>query len=282
MSTNHSKLFGIGRQIVVISSIIIIIVAAMVGLAWYYYNPTTTTTTTATTTTQTTTATSTPFSMAVTTRPLKPASVQESTLGMLGMVGQRCIFLVSIKELSASGSKEPVQISAVNEEKMADVKVYPSKISAGEVAGVTVIPNAGSIDKNLTITIIGERGGLIQKETASVEVIDWEDTIGPTAADMRDRFIPWLAANYPQFNISSETLWEGTIVNPRILVVMHYIFLSEEWEMYVTWHVMIPPNDWAKIYLRHRFNETRPSYAFEISSVEGQDQPHAIEVPDWV
>lgn len=274
MYTNHSKLFGIGRQIVVISSIIIIIVAAMVGLAWYYHNPTTTTTTSTTTSTQ--------FSLIVTTRPLKPASVEEDTLGMLGMVGQRCIFLVSIKELSASGSKEPVQISAVNEEKMADVKVYPLKISTGEVTEVTVIPNAGSIDKNLTITITGERGGLIQKETAFVEVIDWEDTIGPTAADMRDRFIPWLAANYPQFNISSETMWEGTIVNPRILVVMHYIFLSEEWEIYVTWHVMTPPNDWTKIYLRHRFNETRSSYAFEISSVEGQDQPHAIEVPDWV
>ncbi len=61
-----------------------------------------------------------------------------------------------------------------------------------------------------------------------------------------------------------------------------YIFLSEEWEMYVTWHVMIPPYDWARIYLRHRYNQTAPTYAFEISSVQEQAEPQAIEVPDWV
>jgi len=99
---------------------------------------------------------------------------------------------------------------------------------------------------------------------------------------MRDKFIPWLAANYPEFGITSETEWTGTVVNPNFLVVMHYIFFSEDWEMYVEWHVTIPPDDYARIYLRHRFTEARPSYAFEISSVEAQEEPHAIEVPDWV
>jgi hypothetical protein len=34
--------------------------------------------------------------------------------------------------------------------------------------------------------------------------------------------------------------------------------------------------------LRHRFNATAPSYAFEISSVQEQTEPQAIDVPDWV
>jgi hypothetical protein len=82
--------------------------------------------------------------------------------------------------------------------------------------------------------------------------------------------------------ISSETVWIGTIVNPRILVVMHYMFYSENWEMYVTWHVMIPPYDWTKIYLRPRFTETQSTMAFEISSVQGEDEPYSIELPNWV
>ena len=282
MIENRKSLFGIGKLVAIIFVVATIISAAIVGFTWSYFNPTstTTTTTTSTTTTTTTTTSSTPFSMIVMTRPKQPASVEEG-MGMLGSVGQKCIFLVSIIDQASSGSGS-VQISALNEENMADVQVNPSRINAGQIAEVIVVPKTESVGKNLTITITGARNGLVQKETTKVEVIDWEDTLGPEAAEMRDKFIPWLAANYPQFNITSETKWEGTIVNPRILVVMHYIFLSDEWEMYVTWHVMIPPSDWVKVYLRHRSNETSSSYAFEISSIEGGDAPHPIEIPDWV
>jgi len=106
--------------------------------------------------------------------------------------------------------------------------------------------------------------------------------LGELAAEMRDKFVPWLASNHPELGITSETEWIGTIVNPGILVVMHYMFYSEDWEMYVTWHVMIPPYDWTKIYLRSRFTETQSSNAFEISSVQGEEEPHSIELPDWV
>jgi hypothetical protein len=95
-------------------------------------------------------------------------------------------------------------------------------------------------------------------------------------------FVVWLAKKHPELAITNKTIWTGTVVNPRVLVVTHYMFLSEEWEMYVTWHVMIPPYDWAKIYLRHRFDNTAPTYAFEISSIQGQAEPVAIEIPDWV
>lgn len=90
------------------------------------------------------------------------------------------------------------------------------------------------------------------------------------ATEIRDRFIPWLATNHPEFGITSENEWTETIVRPHIAVVMFYLFFSEDWEMGVSWHVMIPPHDWARIYLRHRFVEVQPSYAFEISSLDAQ------------
>ena len=65
-------------------------------------------------------------------------------------------------------------------------------------------------------------------------------------------------------------------------VEMFYTFFSEEWEMGVSKHVMIPPDDWAKIYLRHRFTEASPSYAFKISSLEAKEEPYAIDPPQSV
>ena len=119
-------------------------------------------------------------------------------------------------------------------------------------------------------------------KTIMIEVLAGVDGLAVDAVQMRDQFILWLTLNHPGLGITNETEWSGTIVNPRILVVMHYLFFSDDWEMYVTWHVTIPPHDWTRIYLRQRFAELRPSYAFEVSSVMHHAPPHAIDVPDWV
>jgi hypothetical protein len=56
----------------------------------------------------------------------------------------------------------------------------------------------------------------------------------------------------------------------------------EEWEMGVRWHVMIPPYDWAEIYLRHRHTEISPSLAFKIPSLDAQDAPEVVDPPESV
>lgn len=107
-----------------------------------------------------------------------------------------------------------------------------------------------------------------------------EDPMGALAAEIRDRFIPWLAANHPEFDLTNETEWVGVMIRPHHMVVMFYLFFSEEWEMGVSWHVMIPPHDWARIYLRNRSIDAQPSYAFEISSLDAQEEPHDVDPKD--
>jgi hypothetical protein len=155
-------------------------------------------------------------------------------------------------------------------------------ITIGEVAELSVTPTQDNVGKNITITLEAERQGLRETKIITTEVIEGEDTLQPETTSIKNKFTGWLAENHPELDIKNDTSWTCTIVNPRILVVMHYMFLSEDWEMYVTWHVMIPPYDWARIYLRHRYNETAPTFAFEISSIQGQTLPQPIEVPDWV
>jgi hypothetical protein len=219
----------------------------------------------------------TPFSIDVINR---PASFGET---LYSIPNQTCLFLVTVEENDSTHDQEAVSLSAASLD--CEITIFPQAIAHGQVAEVTVIPPETSVGKNLTVTIQGERNGVKQTETVTFEVIqaeDREETLGPKAAELRETFTQWLSTVHPELGITSGTAWTGTVVNPMILVVMHYMFLSENWEMYVTWHVMIPPYDWAKIYLRHRFNATSPSFAFEISSVQGQTTPIAIEVPDWV
>ncbi len=61
---------------------------------------------------------------------------------------------------------------------------------------------------------------------------------------------------------------------------MFYLFFSEDWEIGISWHVTIPPHDWTRIYLRHRTTELQPSFAFEISSRDAQETPHAVDLAD--
>ncbi len=210
----------------------------------------------------------------------RPASFDDM---LYSIPNQKCLFLVFFEENQTSSGSKAVNISATAPN--CEVTIVPRAITHGQVAEVTVVPTEVDVGKNVTVTIQGERNGVKQTKTVTFKVIEAEDreeTLGPEAVVMRSKFTQWLSANHPELGITNETAWVGTVVNPRILVVMHYMFLSEDWEMYVTWHVMIPPYDWARIYLRHRFNATASVYAFEISSVQGQVEPQAIEVPDWV
>ena len=248
-----------------IALILIIVIATVAGI-WYY--------------TQSVPEVSpASFSMEVISRPINPMK-GERDIPMV-MPKQRIVFLVIIEENgNGNGYGEAVEISA--SVPGATVSIDNPAIKPGQVAEVIVIPDQASTNKILTITFSGDRSGFRQTVTVDVEVLDLDDDLSEIAEVMRDKFVPWLAVNHPEFGISGETYWTGTIVNPGILVVMHYIFHSENWEMYVTWHVTIAPYDWTRIYLRPRFTETCSTMAFEISSVEGEEEPHSIELPDWV
>jgi len=177
-----------------------------------------------------------------------------------------------------SGKGKVVNLSA--KASVSAVTVEPQAITLGQVAEVTVIPDEASIGGTVMVTILGERGGLEKTETVTVEVRQGEDLLAPTAEQIRDRFIPWLAGNYPELGITNKTEWTGTTVHPHMPVVMFYLFFSADWEMGVSWH-WEKGLSWARIYLRHRFTEVSPSYAFKISAWTEEDaEPYATDLED--
>lgn len=219
-------------------------------------------------------------------KPAAPFSMQVFPEYMMDTIpGQRCVFLVTVAdEGEGSGEGLAVNIEASAPESV--VTVIPQAITPGQVAEVIVIPEVAVIPeagKNVTVSVEGEREDLTHTVTVILTVnmpMVPIDELAATATEIRDLFIPWLDANHPELSITSETEWTGTIVRPHIVVVMFYLFFSDEWEMGVSWHVMIPPHDWARIYLRYRTTELHPSLAFEITSRDAQDEPHAIDPKD--
>lgn len=228
---------------------------------------------------------------------------------------QKCVFLVKIiDEGSGYGKGEAVNISTIELDMLSDtvVTVDPPAIVPGQVGEVTVIPGKGNggedpnilrsivsedvsrpgdpnsliiepnepfEDKSLRITIMAERQGLTRTETVTVNVTQGEDNLAALASEYQDRFIPWLTENYPELGITEETEWIGTIIRPHIVVVMYYLFFSEDWEMGLRWHVMIPPYDFAEIYLRRRDTNLSSTHAFKIYSLDAQDEPQVVDLP---
>jgi hypothetical protein len=195
------------------------------------------------------------------------------------IAGQHFVFLVTITD-EGQECELPVRISATAPG--AEVVIYQQDIFEGQVAEVVVIPAQASIGQTIEVTITGDRGSLTDEKVVSFDVVEGEDDRQGDAGALLDRFVSWLATNHPELGITEDTAWNGTMVSPVWLVVSHYLFFSEEWEVHISWHIMVPPYDWAKSDLRHRFDELEPSYAFEISSVNATSEPVPTEVPETV
>jgi len=169
-----------------------------------------------------------------------------------------------------------------------DRGIRPSQLESGISRGVPIPddPNRPDIepdepieDETLTILIVAEREGLIRNQPVTVNVTQGKDEFAALASDYRERFVTWLAENYKGLGITEETEWSGTLIRPNIVVVMYYLFFSEQWEMGLRWHVTIPPYDYAEIYLRRRDTNLSSTRAFKIFSLDAQDEPQVVALP---
>lgn len=186
--------------------------------------------------------------------------------------GQFLVLMVDATSADAS----PITITASADGRA--LPVTPSALAPGDVAEFDVEIMPGDAGTTLQIDVRGERGGLV--DTASLNLSVAPDPGEPpleTAVEVRDQFVRWLATQHPELGINEATAWRASVARPIWLVVSYYTFTTDTWEMGVRWHVMIPPHDWAEIYLRERYAETSPSLAWKIDSRSTPDQtPYAV------
>lgn len=189
---------------------------------------------------------------------------------------QRVILLVTA---SGTASDGPVAIRATAGGER--VEVEPAELEPGKVGEVTVVPAAITGEHDLIVTITATRDDVVQTEERTIPLVEGTDSEAATARGNLARFTGWLGESRPELGISDGTEWQGT-PGSWVLVVTHYIFVSDAWELDMAWHVMMPPDDWIRINLRHRWTETTPSIAFEIPSAAGIGGPREIAPDDAV
>jgi hypothetical protein len=172
--------------------------------------------------------------------------------------------------VAASAGIAIASSTTVAENEVVEIRLYGDGIPVGTVVTVTVDARRGEETHSATT------------EATITEPVTMPDDRLETGIEMRNLFLPWLIAEHPELGIAADTAWTATALRPHILEVSFYMFQSAEWELVVWWHVMIPPYDWTRMYLRHRFTETAPSFGAEISSRAGGDAPHAMLPPEEV
>jgi len=89
--------------------------------------------------------------------------------------------------------------------------------------------------------------------------------------------VAWLETEHPEFGTFDGLPFYTYFTYPGILVVEHWTFMYEAWEMRICWHVMIPPHDWSMIWLRRR-GELEPRIA---ARRESDGTTYEIPIDDY-
>jgi len=194
----------------------------------------------------------------------------------MAIPGSGYCFLVRVTESGeASGGLATIDATAT---KAVVSKIVPSQLAPGVVGEVWVIADPATTEVTGSVTITATRDGVTREATRTLPVFPMEGERAGDAQPHFDAWVGWLADAHPELGITPATTWEPVFVS-TLLVVSHYSYWSEDWEVTIAWHNMIPPHDWTDVFLRRRGEETGYSLAFRRDSVAGQTEPRAIEPP---
>ena len=157
----------------------------------------------------------------------------------------------------------------------------PSTVPAPDAVGevwVTIDPDDGTEETVATLELTVRHGGadpVDGVEQRSILVYPQTDSRAEIAQQYFDFWVGWLASEHPELGITASTEWEATYVS-ALLIVSKYAYWSDEWEMVVTWHEMVPPNDFTEVYLRRRDSELAYSLSFRQESFSANSTPHQV------
>ncbi len=201
---------------------------------------------------------------------------EEPVESRVAIPGEKVSFLVVV----TSAASDAVSVTATaTGAHISDIK--PAELKPGVVGEVWLTPDATESEATAHIAITLTRGTMVKTVERTVKVAPMLDERAKDAQPYFELWVDYLIKQHPELGITSQTKWDPTFVS-TFLVVSHYAYYSDEWEMKVCWHNMIPPYDWTEVYLRHRGTEWKPSLDFKIDSVSGKTAPYATTPPDAV
>jgi hypothetical protein len=173
-----------------------------------------------------------------------------------------------------------------------DVSVYTNKsievdftirqVSDYCYVDIFLYPNQSHLNTNILVTLSVTISNHISQESSIVSIVDWSSSLTFEDEEILNCFTCYLIENFTNFDQAENDSIEFMGNIPQILVVSHYLFRTENWEICLSKHVTIAPHDWVKIYLRSR-DSFLPTYAWKIDSWSSLNHTiYEIDPPDTI
>lgn len=171
-----------------------------------------------------------------------------------------------------------------------EVVFIPERIDDGATVAevwLEVPDDAGALvrdeEQPITVEVAATAPGGDEATTSfTATLVAGVDDLASTARELVTLFLPELARRVDGVPTDVDALGDGTPL-AGLLVVSHYAWFVDDWEIDLSWHVMIAPDDWSEVVLRPR-DAAHPTRAFRISSwstalAEGSAQIEEIPPP---
>jgi hypothetical protein len=170
--------------------------------------------------------------------------------------------LVLIMASGAAGSE--IALTATTDLAGASVRTQPAAVKPGEAAEVWITIPEVAEEVPFAVTITGQRGAATQTVSVEGSAVPGTDSEQPMALDIADVFLKELTGKVDGLPADRSGLVRGTPV-AGLLVVTHYAWFTDAYEINLAWHIMVAPDDWAELSLRPRGALT-PTKAYRLSS----------------
>ncbi|MFA6569932.1 MAG: hypothetical protein WCT77_01710 [Bacteroidota bacterium] len=137
-----------------------------------------------------------------------------------------------------------------------------AKLSKSELSSKdSVIDIILSPDENINygsypIKLIASHKGTERALEMNADIVQWGENIND-ALEKLYQFRTWIIDNKSQYQNIFDEYVNSYSTYPNILIVEHYTFITEKYEIRLCYHVMIPPYDWSKLWIRSR-NKMEP------------------------
>ena len=112
-----------------------------------------------------------------------------------------------------------------------------------------------------------------------VEMCIWDGAISQENLDRFNNMIDLVLKQNNKYEFLKNEDFYSYCTYPQILIVSHYTFISENWEVRFCHHEMIPPHDWSMILIRKRGEiEAEVSYKKDSST---NDYVYEIPISEY-
>lgn len=144
----------------------------------------------------------------------------------------------------------------------ATVSFVPATVAAGGVAEVWVDLPETTLDVPFTVEV--NQPDRTSTVTFSATLVPGTDDLADTAEQILAVFLEQIGGDVAGLPTTAAGLAGGTPV-AGLLVVTHYAWFTDTYEIGLSWHVMIAPDDFSELYLRPR-GSLVPTKAYRIDS----------------